>query len=448
MPDPHGLREAIALVLAGEKCYDLPRVCQQFGLPGGDEEEACRSKRIYVLHQLRDYSEEKVAALAETLLSAYDAPELAEKLALYRQGTTPALSELTRRKILALLGELGDELPGRLGWREFLARSWPIHTMQSEDYRFSSFPDEIHQHMVANPGDWTLDYLFDRLGALSASDARFSRFIESCVDPVVRDGPEQDGLAAEFNALLKPDGFVFRPADTLSGATIYRVVRLSAGVAGKPKNLIFAANGPKPDLVLADAINNDIRIAKNEQYCLVYAESIPATGLLWQDLVGWWAAQARPAENKTPERALYDRLEQSLVSDPERQLFKHFFKQYHKTLGERLPALIPQVYLHYDPLTVRARAHGRVLPRQRMDFLILFSAEERVVIEIDGKHHYAAEDGTADPRRYADMVAPDRELRLGGYEVYRFGGHEFTLLGAEANLDRFFSDLFARHGRL
>lgn len=448
MPDPHGLREAIALVLAGEKCYDLPRVCQQFGLPGGDDDGACRSKRIYVLHQLRDRSEEEVAALAEAVLSAYDAPELGEKLALYRQRKTQALSELTRRKILASLSDLGDELPGRLGWAEFLGRSWPIHTLRSEDYRFSSFVDELHQHMVANPGDWTFDYLFDRLGALSASDARFSRFIESCVDPVVRDSPEQEGLAAELNALLKPDGFVLRPADTLSGATVFRIVRLSAGVAGKPKNLIFAANGPKPDLVLVDAINNDVRIAKNEQYCLVYAEPIPATGLLWQDLVGWWAAQANAVEGKTPERALYDRLEQSLASDPERQLFKHYFKQYHKALGERLPALIPQVYLHYDPLTVRARAHGRVLPRQRMDFLVLFSAEERVVIEIDGKHHYAADNGSADPRRYADMVAADRELRLGGYEVYRFGGHEFTLSGVEENLDHFFSALFTRHGRL
>lgn len=448
MPDPHGLREAVARVLTGEKCYDLPRVCQQFGLPGGDEDEACRSKRTYVLHQLRDRTEEEVVTLAESLLSAYDAPELRERIALYRQGNAQALSELTRRKILATLAELGDELPGRLGWEEFLARSWPIHTMASEDYRFSSFPGELHQHMVANPGDWTLDHLFNRLGALSASDARFTRFIESCVEPVVRDGPEQAGLAAELDALLRPDGLALRPADTLSGATVYRVLRPSAGVAGAPKNLIFAANGPKPDLVLADAINNDVRIARNEQYCLVYADPIPATGLLWQDLVRWWEAMVPPSGGTAPERALYDRLVQSLDSAPERMLFRHYFKRYHGRLGQRLPALIPQVYLHYDPLTIRARAHGRVLPRQRMDFLILFSAEERVVIEVDGKQHYAADDGTADPARYAGMVAADRELRLGGYEVYRFGGHEFTLSGLEANFDRFFTALFAKHGRL
>lgn len=29
------------------------------------------------------------------------------------------------------------------------------------------------------------------------------------------------------------------------------------------------------------------------------------------------------------------------------------------------------------------------------------------------------------PRSYAKMVKGDREMRLKGYEVYRFGGYEF-----------------------
>ncbi|MFJ1562188.1 hypothetical protein [Streptomyces mirabilis] len=42
------------------------------------------------------------------------------------------------------------------------------------------------------------------------------------------------------------------------------------GVSGELKNLIFAADGPKPQIVLPDSISNTIRIVKNEQYCLVY----------------------------------------------------------------------------------------------------------------------------------------------------------------------------------
>lgn len=35
------------------------------------------------------------------------------------------------------------------------------------------------------------------------------------------------------------------------------------GVGTPAKNLIFAANGPKPELVLRDAVNNDIEIVRN-----------------------------------------------------------------------------------------------------------------------------------------------------------------------------------------
>jgi hypothetical protein len=70
----------------------------------------------------------------------------------------------------------------------------------------------------------------------------------------------------------------------------------------------------------------------------------------------------------------------------------------------------------------------------------------RVVLEIDGAQHYSI-DGTADPKRYADMVAEDRALRLARYGVYRFGGHELAGKGpAEvAKLNSFFDHLLALH---
>ena len=93
-------------------------------------------------------------------------------------------------------------------------------------------------------------------------------------------------------------------------------------------------------------------------------------------------------------------------------------------------ALIPQVYLHFDPVTQSARRSagqsGSPLARQRMDFLILFSSRHRVVLEVDGKQHYANGD-TASPALYSEMVSEDRRLRLAGYEVYRFGGTKLIL---------------------
>lgn len=61
-----------------------------------------------------------------------------------------------------------------------------------------------------------------------------------------------------------------------------------AGVANPTKNLIFAANGPKPEIVLRDAVSNDIEIAANAQYCLVYDQPVPPEGLRFARLVEWW----------------------------------------------------------------------------------------------------------------------------------------------------------------
>jgi len=58
--------------------------------------------------------------------------------------------------------------------------------------------------------------------------------------------------------------------------------------------LIFAADGPKPELVLRDAVNNTIEIVKHADRCLVYDRPLPADGLSWGALVS--AVITPPAE--------------------------------------------------------------------------------------------------------------------------------------------------------
>ncbi|MFJ3419023.1 hypothetical protein ACIPN8_22025 [Streptomyces sp. NPDC086082] len=70
----------------------------------------------------------------------------------------------------------------------------------------------------------------------------------------------------------------------------------------------------------------------------------------------------------------------------------------------------------------------------------------RIVLEVDGKQHYAEGD-KASPKFYSEMVAEDRRLRLKGYEMYRFGGHELGSEGAADMLREFFNQLLARHQR-
>lgn len=213
------------------------------------------------------------------------------------------------------------------------------------------------------------------------------------------------------------------------------------GVRGEMKNLIFAADGPKPRIVLRDAINNDLEIVENAEYCLVYDRPLADTGLTWRQLTAWRARcdSLDGEEERTAARELYARLLKSMDRNgAERFVFERYCARY-RTHGFDIPALIPQVYLHYDPYT---RWAGGTLTRQRMDFLLLLDRRLRVVLEVDGVQHYADREGRASPPRYAEMVSADRELRLAGYEVYRFGGHEIADRHRAADvLDKFFDDL-------
>jgi hypothetical protein len=105
-------------------------------------------------------------------------------------------------------------------------------------------------------------------------------------------------------------------------------------------------------------------------------------------------------------------------------VFKAYGELYAAPNGFDLPALIPQVYLHYDPYTQKERGVPGPLVRQ----------------------HYAGDDGRAAPERYAEMMKEDRALRLAGYEVYRFGTKELMNGQTSRELARgFFQSLLEKH---
>jgi hypothetical protein len=137
-----------------------------------------------------------------------------------------------------------------------------------------------------------------------------------------------------------------------------------------------------------------------------------------------------------------------MQSPAEEVVLRTYSERYGGDDGFKLPALVPQVYLHYDPYTkAELGPEGVVLGRQRMDFLMLFADRSRAVIEIDGRQHYSsgARLEKPDPDRYAEMVREDRALRLRGYEVFRFGASELGgQTGADA-VNAFFDALLDRH---
>ncbi|MFJ4097459.1 hypothetical protein ACIPYS_38345 [Kitasatospora sp. NPDC089913] len=109
-----------------------------------------------------------------------------------------------------------------------------------------------------------------------------------------------------------------------------------------------------------------------------------------------------PSEDVSPQRDLY--------------------RLYHRIYGARawtLPALLPEVWLHWDHKTVQQRSVEALL-NHRMDFLLLLPGGHRAVLEVDGRHHYAT------AKAYEDTVRGDRDLKLRGYEVYRFSSTELS----------------------
>ncbi|MEV7217653.1 hypothetical protein AB0O31_31745 [Kitasatospora cineracea] len=373
-----------------------------------------------------------------------------------RRDQSRRITDVTRRRLRD--GLTGGWWGGTLDEAGFLSRLYDLDNLPSHDSRFATAAQDIWQHCVNNPADWEDDWIWtDERFGLADSDEALLRFLAEMLHPAVRtDSAEVERLRIFFNETLVHDGYEIVPVDSISGAPVFSGHLIGTGVLGTMKNLIFASNGPKPEIVLGDAINNDVLIVKNEQFCLVYDQPLGATGLAWGDLIAWWRGRESLPEGTADEavgRALYKRLWASLHHDPERPGWlspeQTVFRTYCELFpingkGFGSPALLPQVYVHMDPKTRKERGgKDSALGRERMDFLLLLPHGVRIVVEVDGQHHYA-QGSTASPQLYSKMAAEDRALRLKGYEVYRFGGYELGLDSAPTMLRQFFTELIGR----
>jgi len=305
----------------------------------------------------------------------------------------------------------------------------------------TSLKSKIERHVVMNPGDWPVDHLFEELGAYICSDRRFLLFLEGLVSSDVRPNVEaQREFVNVLNAALQPCQIELRPTGEEGGYPVYTAVAVGKGVKASVKNLIFASP-MKPDLRFSDAINNDVEVVSNQDQVLIYDRPIGPGGLTWQELQNWFA-EKHPSTAEMAKKALYYRLRDSLPenSPPQRLLFESYFRRFTDAIP-LLPALLPEVWLYWDPKTVLERGKDALL-RFRMDFLMLFPNGVRIVIEVDGKHHFSDASGQPSPQKYAEMVAADRDLRLAGYDVYRFGAVELSAEQGFHQASDFFERLF------
>lgn len=451
------LRDLIADTVAQEKSYEVPAVCVRLGIQESvgetDANLAFKGKVTYVKRHLAVLPEAQLLQVAERLIQEFDSPDVEDVLEELTGGDKPRFSQVVRADILRYLSDLDDPFGD---CDPFKALEMALGGTTA---RLSKLPfDHIwHEHK-------TTGYLLAEYGLDEIPHRRFVAVLEGILHPTANRGEVQTRIATDLNRFLVRDGFEARPVGIEGGYPLYRIVRIEAGVAGAMKNLIFATIGEKPEIIIRDALNNDVEIVKNADQVLIYDCPLPANGLLrWSDLEDWWMKRHDVSNRKTAKEQLYLRLQRSVQlsgSPGEWAVFRTYHQVYGRRLNERLPALLPQVYLHYDPYTRRMRGDEVYLVRQRMDFLLLLENGVRVVIEIDGRQHYATQTKTApllyeaNATRYAEMVREDRYLKLRGYEVYRFGGAEFPDVQVgdltispcvKATVTTFFDALFDKH---
>jgi very-short-patch-repair endonuclease len=426
---------------------DLRGMCNELGLPAPPAEGTKRERITSSYEKVTDADLPTIAwnLLARRPPKATTRNQIQDIL--WTDSACPSIPKRHRRELARKLNH--EDLYGDAQkFDELLARLW---ILDADDWinffavEPSSLRADIQQHVHRNPGDWTVETLFDRVGAYDASDRRFGFFLEGLASADVRpDELAQRQFVATVNEVLRTCGAELRGTDSDGGYPVFSMASLHAASRGRPKNLIFASP-EKPDLRFRDALDNDVEVVTNAEKVLVYDRPIGNDGLRWRDLQTWWSETEQISDAQEAKRSLYKRLKTSLPanSPPQQLFFRAFFEGFANAIPT-LPALLPEVWLHWDPRTVTERGPDALL-RFRMDFLLLLPHGVRVVIEIDGKHHYADGNGFADVYRYADTVSADRELKLAGYEVFRFGAAELLAPASRDQVTKFFEAMFKRY---
>jgi very-short-patch-repair endonuclease len=420
----------------------LPELCEQLGLASPDSEGSKRDRLYDSFDATPDSDLAKVANvyLSEFPPSAEIRNEIQELV--WALAPTPAVPIRFRR-------EVATALEGRQLWlksRAFMDLLQSLFILEGPLDFITQSPHNLKwqiEQWVIRSDDWTVDELFEHLGAYTCSDKRFLLLLEGLTSSEIRpDIEQQRSFVVVVNEALKLCQIELQETHTAGGYPVFTAVSMGKGVRTAPKNLIFASKN-KPDLRFSDAINNDVEVVTGQADVLIYDRLIGSEGLTWKDLQAWWGESNGVAGDEA-KKSLYRRLISCLPVDspPQRLLFETYFRHFNQSVP-RLPALLPEVWLHWDPRTVRERGKDALL-RFRMDFLMLLPNGARVVIEVDGKHHYADHDSRANPEKYAAMAAADRDLRLSGYDVYRFGAAELAARGASA-IGEFFERLFREY---
>ncbi|MFE9400116.1 hypothetical protein [Streptomyces flavidovirens] len=448
------VNEVVGL-LSGLTHATLNPAFEQLGMPSVPEEAGTKGERVKL--SFRQVPDSELPRVAQRLLEqslVHVSPSRHRRLEdLLWEEESPAEIPKKARRELARALDLPELAQHHDRFLRLLDRLWltedpgPSLDDLMNGRRPTTLRDDLQRHVFRNPGDWSAEELFEKLGAFEAGDARFARFLEGLVSAdVLLDEHLQEATVSTINGCLRSSGTELRRIGTDGGYPLFAVVPTGLHSNRRPKNIIFASPR-KPDIRFRSSVDNDIEIVGGRPGdTLVYDREIPSAGLRWRDLHSWWQDTRKLSDPTEARINLHQRLRESLPTNSPGQ--RNLYEAYHTVLRPSVdvPALLPEVWLHWDHKTVQERGPQALL-RFRMDFLLLLPHGQRVVLEVDGSQHYTRDHGrTPDTGKYAEMVAADRDLKLSGYEVFRFGHDELRDLDAtEKLLRQFLPAMFRRY---
>src|SRR6202040_2988492 len=197
-----------------------PSVCTRYGLAEGTNEDAFRSKYKYVIQRVQSLPADEVLRVARALQADEGSAELGEALAKIDEKSSPRITPLTRRRIVAELDNVS--LSGELPEIDFLRKLWPIDSLPSPNPTLNEYQmvDFLIRHRIRNDDLSNKDVL-EYLGIYECSQRQLFRLLEAVLDPLTREIPEQVDLAARLNRHLAQDGFRIDETGKMSGSPIY-----------------------------------------------------------------------------------------------------------------------------------------------------------------------------------------------------------------------------------
>ncbi len=221
------LRHQLASAISVAKAYDVPALCRRLNLAEGTEQEAFASKYKYAQKRIAVLALDEVLASSRSLLAEEDHFELGEIVAKIDELNDPAVTTLTRRRLIALFE--GRPLSTEIEELELIRSIWPVGNMPARiQGQGHTLEDDIHRYTVRND-DLTQRELLEMLGLLACSRKLLFKFLVAVTAPDAQSVGGQVALATSIDELLRKDDYTLTVAGMISGSPYYAAIPLSRG---------------------------------------------------------------------------------------------------------------------------------------------------------------------------------------------------------------------------